>query len=101
MKVNLRKHRSAVWRSAVPNLGVTCPTFLPVRSTAFLQLAVFQHLSPPRMYYFGSLPCAAKQIPDRLPMFHRESTRYSVLMREEHSSPFPIVPYPHVFIETL
>jgi len=26
-KVNLRKHRSAVLRSAVPNLGVTCPHF--------------------------------------------------------------------------
>jgi hypothetical protein len=26
-EVNLRKHRSAVWRSAVPKLGVTCPPF--------------------------------------------------------------------------
>lgn len=27
VKVNLRKHRSTVWHSAVPNLGVTCPHF--------------------------------------------------------------------------
>jgi hypothetical protein len=59
-KVNLRKHRSAVWRSAVPKLGVTCPTLLPVRSTAFLQLAIFQRLSLPRMDHFGGLPCASK-----------------------------------------
>ena len=43
-KVNLRKHRSPVGRSAVPNLGVTCPPFLPVRSIA--ALTVRHTLSP-------------------------------------------------------
>jgi len=34
-KVNLRKHRSAVWRSAVPNLGVTCPPFFRCEAPRF------------------------------------------------------------------
>ncbi len=29
-KVNQRKHRSAVWRSAVPKLGVTCRSVNPM-----------------------------------------------------------------------
>ncbi len=29
-KVNLRKHRSAGWRSAVPNLGVECRSVNPM-----------------------------------------------------------------------
>src|SRR5271166_3363640 len=85
--VNLRKHRSAGPRSAVPNLGVTCPTLLPVRSTALLQLAIFQHLSLPRMDHLGGLPGAAKQIPNRLPVLHRESESDSVLPSKEKYAP--------------
>jgi len=33
--VNLRKHRSAVLRSAVPNLGVTCPPFFRCEAPRF------------------------------------------------------------------
>src|SRR5580658_5676820 len=34
-KVNLRKHRIAVWRAAVPNLGVTCPPFFRCEAPRF------------------------------------------------------------------
>ena len=84
-KVNRRKHRNAGWPSAVPKLGVTCPHFFRCESTAFLQLAIFQHLSLPRMDHFGSLPGTAKQIPNRLPVLHRESEGDSVLPSKENS----------------
>jgi hypothetical protein len=34
-KVNLRKRRSFIWRSAVPNLGVTCPPFFRCEAPRF------------------------------------------------------------------
>src|SRR5271169_1348059 len=90
-KVNLRKHRSAVWRSAVPNLGVTCPPFFRCEAPPFLQFAVFQRLSLPCTDHLWFLPCAAKQISDRLPVSQRESECDSVLTRKEKHSPFLVV----------
>src|SRR6266849_8894876 len=50
--VNPRKHRSAVWRSAVPNLGVTCPQFFRCGAPRFFTVRRIQAPEPPT---YGSL----------------------------------------------
>ena len=68
VKVNLRKHRSAVWRSAVPNLGVTCHPFYRCEAPPFLQFAILSCQRVPQTPHFGGLPAPAKQTLNRLPI---------------------------------
>src|SRR6266849_1864420 len=58
-KVNLRKHRSAVWRSAVPNLGVTCPPFFRCGAPRFFTVRRIQAPEPPT---YGSLRGPAMRV---------------------------------------
>src|SRR6266849_10739906 len=67
-KVNLRKHRSAVWRSAVPNLGVECPPFLRCEAPPLLQFAILSCQRIPQTPHFGGLPALAKQTLNRPPI---------------------------------
>ena len=115
MNVNLRKHQTR--QSVAPQFpfGGVVSTFLPLQSSVvtphtrvarsefrfvptlrreaqpLLQLAIFQHLRLPRVDHFGGLPCAPKQIANRLPVFHRESESDSVLPRKEVHAPFLVV----------
>jgi integrase len=52
------------------------------------------------MDHFGSLPVAAKQIPNRLPVLYRESERDSVLTRKEKHSSFVFLQYLRVSIKS-
>src|SRR5271169_1710835 len=63
------------------------PPFFRCEAPRLSQLAIFQHLSLPRMDHFGGLPGAAKQIPNRLPVLHRESESDSVLPSKEKYAP--------------
>jgi hypothetical protein len=67
-KVNRRKHQSALWRSAVPNLGVTCPPFFRCEAPPLLQFAILSCQRVPQTPHFGGLPAPAKQTLNRLPI---------------------------------
>jgi hypothetical protein len=54
-------------------------TILPVRSTAFLQLAILKSQRVPQAAYLRSLPRASKQLLDGLPVFATKVKRNSVV----------------------
>jgi len=58
-RVNLRKHRSATRRCAVPNLGVTCPHFFRCEAPR-LQFAILKSQRVPKTAHLRSLPRASK-----------------------------------------
>src|ERR1700723_348503 len=99
--VNLRKHRASSGALRSSPLGGDVSTFLPVRSTAFLQLAILKSQRVPQTAHFRSLPRAPKQIPDRPPVLHRESERDSVLTRKEEPSSFVVLQDLRVSIEVV
>src|SRR5271169_1763976 len=53
------------------------------------------------MDHLRGLPCSSKQIPDRVPVFHRESERDSVLTRKEKHSSFVVLQNLRVSIEVV
>src|SRR5271169_6950878 len=53
------------------------------------------------MDHLRGLPCSSKQIPDRVPVFHRESERDSVLTRKEKHSSFVVLQDLRVSIEVV
>src|SRR5271165_3640859 len=82
-KVNLRKRRSFIWRSPVPNLGVTCPHFFRCEAPPRSHLAIFQRQRVPRLHHVWRLPCTAKQILNGLPALHGEDETNSVVTGTE------------------
>src|SRR5208283_608489 len=85
-KVNLRKRRSFIWRSAVPKLGVTCPHFFRCEAPRLSQLAILPRQSIPQTDHFRRLPAAAEQTLNSLPIVMMKCEGYPVVPRAKYDA---------------